>query len=250
MAQIQGDPKSEELVEKMQGLMEEIKLLTGKNIELLRAEAERVTKDTFEENQVLNSKTLGILLEQAEQMAEDYNQLKEKYLGLKTKYKEECERHEAELKEAWEREREAIEKVLEQVENFTTDRKTKSEEQNEVESEVEKHYKSISEINKEKITKLEADLSQAERQIEIHKKDKKGIINNSNKTIDEILNNEPKDSDKVKKLTELLQQKMSELANEQQMQEMWISELELASKAYDQEKNCNKIMSKEVNYFP
>ena len=46
----------------------------------------------------------------------------------------------------------------------------------------------------------------------------------------------------------LLQQRTQELASEKQMAEMWMSELEVTSKAYDQEKKKNKQVSQEVTF--
>jgi DNA repair exonuclease SbcCD ATPase subunit len=241
---VQSDQRSSGAMERIRSLEEEVRQLTERNATLQRFEVERLSKESFEEQLVLNSKTFGLLLEQAEQMAQDYDDLKEKYMALEIKYNDTCTKHEVEVKDLWTREQEALEKVIEQVNAL--ERKEELKEQNEIGLEIDKHYKSIIELKKVQMEKLEGDLSQAERQINILKENRKAAIDNSDKTLDDIIKKEIRDSDKVKRLIELVQQKKEELTNERQMQEMWISELEVASKAYEQEKSYGKTMAKEV----
>ena len=241
----QSGQRSREVMDKIHSLEEEVRILTEKNAALQRLEAEQLSKESFGEQLVLKSKTFELLLEQAEQMAQDYDDLKEKYTALEIKYRDACTKHELEFKDLWTREQEALEKVIEQV--IALEKKEEAKEQNEIGGvEIDKHYKSIIELKKTQIEKLEGDLAQAERQINILKENRKAAIDNSDKVIDDILKKEMRDSDKVKKLIELIQQKKEELASERQMQEMWISELEVASKAYNQEKTYGKTMAKEV----
>lgn len=241
---MQSDPKSAELAEKIRCLEEEVRLLLEKNAAMQRWEAERLSKESFTEQTVLNSRTFGLLLEQAEQMAQDYDEIKEKYTALEIKYKDSCIKHEQELKEFWSHEREALEKVIEQMSEL--ERKEDAKEMGETETEVDKHYKKIIELKKIQIEKLEGDLLQAEKQLNILKEEKKAAVDNTDKTIEDILRKETKDSDKVKRLVEVLQEKVGELASERQMQETWIAELEVASKTYEQEKNYGKTLAKEV----
>lgn len=226
---------------------EEVRLLLEKNAAMQRREAERLSKESFTEEIVLNSRTFGLLLEQAEQMAQDYDDIKEKYILLEMKYRDSCIKHEQELKELWTREREALEKVIGQVNEL--EHKEEVKEMDETEIEVDKHYKKIIELKGIQIEKLEGDLLQAEKQLSILKEEKKAVMDDTDKTVEDILKKEAKDSDKVKKLVELLQQKAVELASEKQMQETWISELEVTSKAYEQEKNYGKTVAKEVTHI-
>ena len=208
--------------------------------------ANRLEKVKFEEDLVLESQTFKELLKQAEQMAEDYADLKEKYASSQMKYKELCAKHEADYKEAIVQERKRIELIIEQLGTAIITEQGKSESKLEIETEIDKHYQNIIQANKDQITKLEGDLAQAEKLIETLKNDKKNVVNGPDKSIDDIVKNGLKDSEKVKKLAELLQQKTNDLTNEKAMQEMWISELEVASKAYDTEKTRNKTISQKV----
>jgi hypothetical protein len=240
----QSDQRSGEVTEKIHSLEEEVRILLDKNTALQRVDAERISKESFGEQLVLKSKTFELLLEQAEQMAQDYDDLKEKYIALEIKYRDACTKHELELKDLWTREQETLEKMIEQV--IALEKKEEVKEQNEIGVEIDRHYKSVIELKRTQMEKLEGDLAQAERQINILKENRKGAIDNSDKIIDDILKKEIRDSDKVKKLVGLIQQKKEELASEKQMQEMWISELEVASKVYNQEKSYGKTMAKEV----
>lgn len=60
---------------------------------------------------------------------------------------------------------------------------------------------------------------------------------------------EQKEPEKVETLNQLLRQKSEDLLAERQMSETWISELEVTSRAYDQEKKKNKQLSQEVTLF-
>eukprot|EP00826_Nyctotherus_ovalis_P065300 TRINITY_DN9596_c0_g1_i10.p2 TRINITY_DN9596_c0_g1~~TRINITY_DN9596_c0_g1_i10.p2 ORF type:complete len:238 (-),score=115.58 TRINITY_DN9596_c0_g1_i10:706-1419(-) len=231
------------MVEKIRNLEEKAKALAEKNAELQRREAEMFSKESFDEQLILNSKTFGLLLEQAEQMAQDYDDLKEKHAALEAKYRDVCIKHELELKDLWTREKDSLEKVIEQVSVLAAQQKEEAKE--EVENEVERHYKRTVELKHGQIAKLEEELLQMERQIGILKQDRK-VVDGSEKAVQEILKKEMKDSEKIKKLAELLQQKIGEVVSERQMQDMWISELEVATKAYEQERTYGKTVAKEV----
>lgn len=231
------------MVEKIRSLEEKAKALAEKNAELQRREAEMLSKESFDEQLILNSKTFGVLLEQAEQMAQDYDDLSEKYAALEARHKDVCSKHELELKDLCAREKESLEKVAEQVSALATQREEEAKE--EVASEAERHYKGIVELKQRQIAKLEEELLQMERQVGILKQDRKAV-DNSEKVVQEVLKKEMRVSEKIKKLTELLQQKMGEAASEREMQDMWISELEVATKAYEQERAYGKTVAKEV----
>lgn len=227
---------------------EEIKLLIARNAELRHGAAERLSQTEFTENLVLNSRTFGVLLEQAEQMAQDYAKLKNKYALAESKYKELNKKHELELKEVFIQERKYLEQMMEEITTSVRmdSKKQEGAEEMVVTPEADKYYKDSLELYKVQIESLEKDLMQFRKQLETLKKDRDVKVTAIDKMVEDIHKSESRDSEKVKKLIDLYQQKVLELENEKQMSEMWISELEVASRAYDQEKERNKALSQEV----
>ncbi len=264
-----GDPgaASGELLEKNKGLEEEIQRLKAENIELRRdiyekqskmvhffpvfwpvQDTESVTKNIQEltEEMVLNSTTFGTLLGQAEQMAQDYVELKGKYSNVKARYKELCIKYENDLKEVLHQEAKRVQQIIDEVTaaSAQSEKASESPEQAALKAESERYYRNVIDLHKANIATLEADLVQAKKQIEALKNDRK----KATEVVKDVVTftNGEKDSEKIEKLTAALQQKSQELAGEKQMGDMWISELEVTSKAYDQEKKKNKLLSQEV----
>jgi hypothetical protein len=116
--------------------------------------------------------------------------------------------------------------------------------------EAEAYYKNTIEQQKVTLSMLEADLGRAKNQIELLKKER--VMHNIKEdlhTISSADKSQAATTQSQEKLNALLQQKTQELQSEKQMSESWIAELEVTSKAYENEKRKNKQLLQQVSKF-
>jgi len=193
---------------------------------------------------ILNSSAFNKLVEEGKQMAKYCIKLKEKNAMNKMRLKEMSIKYENDLKEAINQETKKIQQIIDEV-NIVLMHPEKIPEPNDQQfykTEAEKYYKINTDLHKSQISSLEVNLQQAEKQIAALQKDRKKLL----EPIDPAKLSSENSADQLKKL---LQQKITEFQSEHEMAEMWMSELDITTKAYEQEKKKNKTLSEEVFYI-